>query len=125
MNCCSIRNKTQDILLDAWEQESDVVFLTETWLHTNEKALQREFEEGGYTLVHKSRGAAGGGVGVPGAGSFVVHSYLKFGLNFVHFCFSGLRYTHPLFWGFRVLPLIGFRYGSRHYSKPSQDYWSF
>ena len=64
MNCCSMRNKTQDILLDAWDQESDVLFLTETWLHANEKALQREFEEGGYTLVHKSRGAAGGGVGV-------------------------------------------------------------
>eukprot|EP00116_Pleurobrachia_bachei_P000741 sb/3461003/ len=64
MNCCSLRNKTHEIMEEAVWEGLDVIFVTETWLHANEKSLEREISEYGYSLVHKSRGSPGGGVGV-------------------------------------------------------------
>ena len=64
MNCCSLRNKTHEIIEEAVVEGLDVVFLTETWLRANEKSLERELSEFGFSLAHKSRGSPGGGVGV-------------------------------------------------------------
>eukprot|EP00116_Pleurobrachia_bachei_P001543 sb/3461805/ len=64
MNCCSLRNKTHEIMEEAVVEGLDAVFLTETWLRANEKSLERELSEYGFSLAHKSRGSPGGGVGV-------------------------------------------------------------
>ena len=64
MNCCSLRNKTHEVMEEAVWEGLDVIFVTETWLRANEKSLEREISEYGYSLVHKSRGSPGGGVGV-------------------------------------------------------------
>ena len=65
---CSINNKLPDIMEHILDCNSDIVFLTETWLQTDENAITAEMKTYGYELLHNRRKdrkkEIGGGVGV-------------------------------------------------------------
>ena len=62
LNCCSLRNKTEEVLILAAEQELDVLCITESWLSPNDEALSREIAELNFNLLNVARGSRGGGV---------------------------------------------------------------
>ena len=67
-NVCSVNNKLPDIMEHILDCNSDIVFLTETWLQTDENAITAEIKTYGYELLHDRRKdrvkELGGGVGV-------------------------------------------------------------
>ena len=64
LNCCSIRNKTEEVLALTLGQGIDVMCVTESWLFPKESALSKEIEEFPYKLLSVPRGSRGGGVAV-------------------------------------------------------------
>ena len=48
----------------AVDQELDVMAITETWLHTDDKALCAEIKDIGFDIIHKPRKGRGGGVAI-------------------------------------------------------------
>ena len=69
-------------MLSISDSNIDAVILSETWLHLDESAIEREVREHGYKLVSRPRGSRGGGVAILMRKSFhhvqVKHSFSSF-----------------------------------------------
>ena len=67
-NVCSMNNKLPNIMEHILDCNSDIVFLTETWLQTDKNPITAEIKTYGYTLLHDRRKDRqkdrGGGVGI-------------------------------------------------------------
>ena len=67
-NVCSLNNKLPDLMEHILDRDSDVVFLTETWLKDDKNAITAEIKTYGYRLLHNRRKdrekERGGGVGI-------------------------------------------------------------
>ena len=64
LNCCSLRNKTEEVLTLVAEQDLDILCITESWLSPKDDALAREISEHNYKLLNVARGSRGGGVAI-------------------------------------------------------------
>ena len=67
-NVCSMNNKLPDIMEHIVDRNSEVVFITETWLHSDKNSVTAEVKTYGYQLLHDIRKDRekdrGGGVGI-------------------------------------------------------------
>ena len=67
-NVCSVNNKLPEIMEHIMDRNSDIVFLTETWLQADKNSVTAEIKTYGYELLHNRRKdrakERGGGVGV-------------------------------------------------------------
>ena len=67
-NVCSMNNKLPDIMEHICDRNSDVVFLTETWLKSEKCSITADVKNYGYIMRHNIRKnpdkERGGGVGV-------------------------------------------------------------
>ena len=88
-NVRSVNNKLPDIMEHILDLDSDVVFVTETWLESDNNAVTAEIKTYGYQLLHDRRKERekdrGGGVGIMVKSNRIVkHLRIKHYKSFEH-----------------------------------------
>ena len=67
-NVCSLNNKLVDVMEYILDKQSDIVFISETWLKSDKNNITADIKDYGYTLIHNIRDdpdkERGGGVGI-------------------------------------------------------------
>ena len=67
-NVCSLKNKLPEVIEHVLDNDSDLFFITETWLTSEKNKVTVDFKEQGYILKHNTRNSSkkewGGGTGI-------------------------------------------------------------